>query len=86
MFINFCNHTNHHPDQDWVTNKLKELEEQNAHLREQNIYCNHQVVTNVTNIIVITITIHRWSFSECDWRSCKSLGRPRPAGGRASPR
>jgi hypothetical protein len=31
-----------HP-QDWVTNKLKELEEQNAHLREQNIYCNHQV-------------------------------------------
>jgi len=28
---------------DWVTNKLKELEEQNAHLREQNIYCNHQM-------------------------------------------
>ncbi len=29
--------------QDWVTNKLRELEEQNAHLREQNAYCNGQV-------------------------------------------
>ena len=37
-----------------MTNKLKELEEQNAHLREQNIYCNHQVVTN--NIIFFIIT------------------------------
>ena len=29
--------------QDWVTNKLKELEEQNRHLREQNAHCNDQM-------------------------------------------
>ncbi|CAL4101039.1 unnamed protein product [Meganyctiphanes norvegica] len=28
---------------DWVTNKLKELEEQNTHLREQNAKCNVQL-------------------------------------------
>lgn len=28
---------------DWVTNKLRELEEQNQHLREQNAYCNEQM-------------------------------------------
>ena len=28
---------------DWVTNKLKELEEQNQHLREQNAHCNEQM-------------------------------------------
>ncbi|XP_068232554.1 pleckstrin homology domain-containing family H member 1-like [Palaemon carinicauda] len=28
---------------EWVTNKLKELEDQNAHLREQNAKCNVQL-------------------------------------------
>ena len=28
---------------EWVTNKLRELEEQNQHLREQNQKCNHQL-------------------------------------------
>ena len=28
---------------EWVTNKLKELEAQNQHLREQNIKCNQQL-------------------------------------------
>ncbi|XP_060531938.1 uncharacterized protein CG43867 isoform X3 [Cylas formicarius] len=28
---------------EWVTNKLKELEQQNQHLREQNIKCNQQL-------------------------------------------
>ena len=35
--------------------KLKELEEQNAHLREQNIYCNHQVVMVVISVITIVV-------------------------------
>ena len=28
---------------DWVTNKLRELEEQNQHLRMQNAHCNDQM-------------------------------------------
>lgn len=28
---------------EWVTNKLRELEQQNQHLREQNIKCNQQL-------------------------------------------
>ncbi|XP_055915624.1 uncharacterized protein CG43867 isoform X10 [Eupeodes corollae] len=28
---------------EWVTNKLRELEEQNQHLREQNVKCNQQL-------------------------------------------
>ena len=28
---------------DWVTNKLRELEEQNQHLRAQNAHCNDQM-------------------------------------------
>lgn len=28
---------------EWVTNKLRELEEQNQHLREQNNKCNQQL-------------------------------------------
>ncbi|XP_055841558.1 uncharacterized protein CG43867 isoform X4 [Episyrphus balteatus] len=28
---------------EWVTNKLRELEEQNEHLREQNVKCNQQL-------------------------------------------
>lgn len=28
---------------EWVTNKLRELEQQNQHLREQNIRCNQQL-------------------------------------------
>lgn len=28
---------------DWVTNKLKDLEQQNLHLREQNLKCNQQL-------------------------------------------
>ena len=28
---------------DWVTNKLRELEDQNQHLKVQNIHCNEQM-------------------------------------------
>ncbi len=28
---------------DWVTNKLRELEDQNAHLKVQNAHCNEQM-------------------------------------------
>lgn len=28
---------------EWVTNKLRELEDQNRLLREQNVKCNHQL-------------------------------------------
>ena len=28
---------------DWVTHKLRELEEQNEHLKVQNIHCNEQM-------------------------------------------
>lgn len=38
---------------EWVTNKLKELEQQNQHLREQNNKCNQQLEllrNHITNI------------------------------------
>lgn len=38
---------------EWVTNKLRELEQQNQHLREQNNKCNQQLEllrNHITNI------------------------------------
>lgn len=35
---------------DWVTNKLKDLEQQNLHLREQNLKCNQQLQVLKTHI------------------------------------
>lgn len=56
---------------EWVTNKLRELEQQNQHLREQNNKCNQQLellrnhITNIGLKPPVSVFIYSTKFTCC---------------------